>query len=104
MGIYIINLNENSKETADGHIYNFGHFRKFWTQMAIYFYPAGEVSKDPWLAPTPSVMSFWKISHLDSENVTIVNFCSRSKLCWIVVDIQYSFCLLAQLHEILSFQ
>ena len=38
MGIYIIDLNENSKETADGHIYNVGYFRKFWTQMAIYIY------------------------------------------------------------------
>ena len=36
MATYIIDLNENSKETADGHIYNFENFRKFWTQMAIY--------------------------------------------------------------------
>ena len=45
MDLYIIDLNENSKETADGYIYNFGNFRKFrvsdgYIYLYIYPYPS----------------------------------------------------------------
>ena len=45
MGLYIIDLNENSKETSDGYIYNFGNFRKFrvsdgYIYLYIYPYPS----------------------------------------------------------------
>ena len=34
----LIDLNETSKQTANGDIYNSGNFRKFWFQMGIYIY------------------------------------------------------------------
>ena len=49
MGIYIIDLNENSKETADGHIYNFGNFRKFRVSDGhIYLYICPSLSVVRW--------------------------------------------------------